>query len=88
MMFLFVLLRMAGLVQAHQQAMTREQVLREAAGQLVAAPGREGIYKAIITAVSDLVAEHGDISGISLLVSNPAEGLVVGGGVGPRLESG
>ncbi len=76
-MFLFVLLRMAGLVQAHQQAMTREQVLREAAGQLVAASGREGIYKATINAVSDLVAGHGEIAGAAFVVSNPAEGLTV-----------
>jgi diguanylate cyclase (GGDEF)-like protein/PAS domain S-box-containing protein len=76
-MFLFVLLRMAGLVQAHQQAMTREQVLREAAGQLVAASGREGIYKATINAVSDLVAGHGEIAGVAFVVSSPAEGLTV-----------
>ena len=41
-MFLLVLMRMAGLVQAHQQAVTHK-VLRKAAAELVAAPGREGV---------------------------------------------
>ena len=39
--FLLVLIRMAGLVQAHKQAMTREQVLRQAAAELVSASGRK-----------------------------------------------
>ncbi len=38
-MFLLVVLRMAGVVRAHQQAMTREQVLRREAAALVGAPG-------------------------------------------------
>jgi len=76
-MFLFVLLRMAGLVQAHQQAVTREQVLRKVAAELVAAPGREGIYQATVAAVSDLVSGHSDITGVTFAVSNPGEGLTV-----------
>ncbi|MGA2528874.1 MAG: EAL domain-containing protein [Acidimicrobiales bacterium] len=76
-MFLFVLLRMAGLVQAHQQAMTREKVLRQAAGELVAASGRDGIYHGTIAAVSELVAGQCDVLGVTLAVSSPAEGLVV-----------
>ncbi len=38
-MFLLVVLRMSGLVRAHQQAVTREQVLRREAAELVGAPG-------------------------------------------------
>ncbi|MGD0082390.1 MAG: EAL domain-containing protein [Acidimicrobiales bacterium] len=76
-MFLLVLMRMAGLVQAHQQAMTRERVLRKAAAELVAAPGNAGIYHATIAAVSALVSGHGDIVGVTLAVSSPAGGLTV-----------
>ena len=76
-MFLLVLLRMAGLVQVHQQAMTQEKVLRQAAAELVAASGREGIYQATITAVGELVAGHGDIGGVTLAVSSPARRLTV-----------
>ena len=37
-MFLLVCLRMSGVVRAHQQAVTREQVLRREAAELVAPP--------------------------------------------------
>jgi diguanylate cyclase (GGDEF)-like protein/PAS domain S-box-containing protein len=76
-MFLLVLMRMAGLVQAHQQAMTRERVLRTAAAELVAAPGNADIYQATITAVSALVSGYRDISGVTFAVSSPAGGLTV-----------
>jgi diguanylate cyclase (GGDEF)-like protein/PAS domain S-box-containing protein len=76
-MFLLVLMRMAGLVQAHQQAMTRERVLRSAAAELVAAPGNEDIYRATIAAVSALVSGHRDIVGVTFAVSSPADGFVV-----------
>ena len=58
LMFLLVVLRMSGLVRAHQEAIAREQVLRRAAGKLVAAPGRDGIYEAAITAAEELVADR------------------------------
>ena len=67
-MFLLVLMRMAGLVQAHQQAMRRESVLRQAADELVAASGREGAYQAIATAVTELVSGHNDILGVTFAV--------------------
>ena len=89
-MFLLVLARMAGLVRAHQQAMTREQVLRQAAAELVAASGRDGIYHATITAVGELVAGHCDILGVTLVMASPTDGLVVAAETGnagaPLLE--
>jgi PAS domain S-box-containing protein len=83
-MFLLVLLRMAGLVQVHQQAMTREKVLRQAAAELVAAPGRDGIYQATITAVGELVSGQCDILGITLAVSSPDVGLTLAAEAGSR----
>lgn len=71
-MFLLVLTRMAGLVQAHGQAVAREQVLRKSAAELVAAPGRDEIHQATIAAVGELVAGHGEVVGISLSVPGPA----------------
>ena len=76
-MFLLVLMRMAGLVQVHQQAMTREKVLAKAAADLVAASGRDGIYQATINAVSALVSGLSDIVGVTFAVSSPTDGLVV-----------
>ena len=76
-MFLLVLMRMAGLVQAHQQAMTREQVLRKAAAELVAASGREGIYQATIARSTRWSPEHSDVTGVTFAVSSPADGLTV-----------
>ena len=54
-MFLLVVLRMSGLVHAHQRAVTREQVLRREAAELVGAPGRSEIHEATISAVSELI---------------------------------
>jgi diguanylate cyclase (GGDEF)-like protein/PAS domain S-box-containing protein len=76
-MFLLVLMRMAGLVRDHQHAMTRERVLRTAAAELVAAPGKDGIYEATITAVSALVSGHSDAVGVTFAMSSPTAGLIV-----------
>ncbi len=76
-MFFLVLTRMSGLVKAHQQAMTREQVLRQASADLVAASGRDGIYRATFHAVNALVSGHRDIVGVALAVSNADDGLVI-----------
>ena len=89
-MFLLVLMRMAGLVQAHQQAMRREKVLRQAADELVAASGRDGTYQAIATAVNELVSGRNDILGVTFAVSRPTDGLVVvaqSGNTGDKLLS-
>ncbi len=76
-MFFLVLTRMSGLVKAHQQAMTREQVLRQASADLVSASGRDGIYRATFNAVNALVAEHRDIVGVVLAVANGDDGLAI-----------
>jgi diguanylate cyclase (GGDEF)-like protein/PAS domain S-box-containing protein len=76
-MFLLVLMRMAGLVQAHQRAMTRERVLRTAAAELVAAAGDADIYQATITAVSALISGHDDVAGVTFAVTSPTGGLTV-----------
>ena len=85
-MFLLVLMRMAGLVRVHHQAMTRERVLRTAAADLVAAPGKNGIYEATITAVSALVSGHRGVAGMALAVSGPAGELAVVAGSGEPTE--
>ncbi|MGO9911913.1 MAG: putative bifunctional diguanylate cyclase/phosphodiesterase [Acidimicrobiales bacterium] len=67
-MFLLVLTRMAGLVNVHQQAVTREQVLRSAAADLVAASGREALYEAVLADVGALASGQGEIS-VSMAVA-------------------
>jgi diguanylate cyclase (GGDEF)-like protein/PAS domain S-box-containing protein len=57
-MFLLVVMRMAGVVGAHKQAVAREQVLRREAAELVGAPSRADIYGATGRAVSELVGAH------------------------------
>jgi diguanylate cyclase (GGDEF)-like protein/PAS domain S-box-containing protein len=69
-MFLLVVLRMSGVVRAHQQAVTREQVLRREASELVGAPGRPGIHEATISAVSELVGGQVDLSSIVFAVAD------------------
>jgi diguanylate cyclase (GGDEF)-like protein/PAS domain S-box-containing protein len=69
-MFLLVVLRMAEVVWAHSQAVTREQVLRQKAGELVGAPSREEICSATVKAVEELIADRFDVSCIALAVRN------------------
>jgi hypothetical protein len=69
-MFLLVVLRMSGLVRAHQQAMTREQVLRRGAAELVGAPGRSEIHEATISAGSELVGSQAEVCSISLAMAD------------------
>ena len=77
--FLLVLLRMAGLVKAHEQSVARERILRKSAADLVAAAGRNGIYAAASAGVDALVSGHSDIVGVTLTIGNAAgETLVVG----------
>jgi diguanylate cyclase (GGDEF)-like protein/PAS domain S-box-containing protein len=79
LMFLLVLSRMAGLVRAYRQSVTREQVLRKSAAELVSAAGREGIYAATIAGIAALVSGHSDIKGFNLVVANGAGELAVVG---------
>ena len=70
-MFLLVVMRMAGVVGAHKQAVAREQVLRLEAAELVGAPARRGIYTATIRAVTDLVGAHVDDFSVVLAMADP-----------------
>jgi diguanylate cyclase (GGDEF)-like protein/PAS domain S-box-containing protein len=81
-MFLLVVLRMSGVVRAHVQAVAREQVLRREAAELVGAPGRDGIYKATVRAVSDVVGAHAEIFSVSLAMADAAGGFTVVAGPG------
>ena len=54
-LFLLVLVRMAGIMQAREQAIDREKLLRRTAAELVAAPDREGIYGVALKATRDLL---------------------------------
>ncbi len=67
-MFLLVVLRMSGLVRAHQDAVSREQVLRRESGELVGAPGRAEIHDATIKAVGELIRDR-DVRSIVLAES-------------------
>ena len=81
-MFLLVVMRMAGVVGAHKQAVDREQVLRKEAAELVGAPSRDEIYTATARAVTDLVAAHEGVFSVSLAMAD-ADGelsVVVGAG--------
>jgi diguanylate cyclase (GGDEF)-like protein/PAS domain S-box-containing protein len=68
-MFFLVVLRMSGLVRAHQQAMTREQVLRREAAELVGAPGRSEIHEATLSAISELVGGQAGVCSVSLAMA-------------------
>jgi diguanylate cyclase (GGDEF)-like protein/PAS domain S-box-containing protein len=89
LMFLLVLLRMGGLVRAHEQSVTREKVLRKSVAELVAAAGRDGIYAAAIAGFEALVSGHRDVIGVALSMANPGgEAVIVGrAGVVPDHES-
>ncbi len=74
-MFLLVLLRMAGLVWEREQAERREQILRQSAADLAAASSRDDIYRATVSGLSALVAGHDDVH---IVVAAPdADGNVV-----------
>lgn len=76
-MFLLVVMRMAGVVAAHQHAVTREQVLRRESAALVAAPDLGGVYQAAIRAVNELVGERAGVFCASLAVPGLESDLAV-----------
>jgi diguanylate cyclase (GGDEF)-like protein/PAS domain S-box-containing protein len=82
LMFLLVLLRMAGVVRAHEQAVTREHVLRRSSAELLAAAGRDGIYAATIAGVNALVSGHQDLLSVSLAIADETDEPVVIGRAG------
>jgi diguanylate cyclase (GGDEF)-like protein/PAS domain S-box-containing protein len=77
LMFLLVLVRMSGLVTVHQQAVARERVLRRAASELVAAPGRLDIYEATITAIGELVSGLDKVLDITVAVRDETGSLSI-----------
>jgi diguanylate cyclase (GGDEF)-like protein/PAS domain S-box-containing protein len=76
-MFLMVLLRMAGLIWERERAENREQVLRTSASELVAASGRDAIYQAAMAGLGALVTGHDDTVDIALAVTDPAGDLTI-----------
>jgi len=66
MLFILVVLRMAGLVRRQEQSALREKALRNAGAALVTATNRESIYAATLQAASALVGDEG---GLRLLVA-------------------
>jgi diguanylate cyclase (GGDEF)-like protein/PAS domain S-box-containing protein len=66
MLFVLVVLRMAGLVRRQEQSTLREKALRNAGAALVTATNRQSIYTATLQAARSLV---GDDGGLRLLVA-------------------
>ena len=66
MLFVLVVLRMAGLVRRQEQSALREKALRNAGAALVTATNRESIYAATLQAARALVGDEG---GLRLLVA-------------------
>jgi diguanylate cyclase (GGDEF)-like protein/PAS domain S-box-containing protein len=54
-LFLLVLVRMAGIMQAREETIEREKLLRRTAAELVAAPNREAIYEGALKATQNLL---------------------------------
>jgi diguanylate cyclase (GGDEF)-like protein/PAS domain S-box-containing protein len=73
-LFLLVVVRMAGLVRQEERALVREQVLREAGIDLVAAAGREQVYEAAIAGVQRL---FGDEVAVRLALVDDGGGIIV-----------
>jgi diguanylate cyclase (GGDEF)-like protein/PAS domain S-box-containing protein len=57
-LFLLVLVRMAGIMQTREQAIDRERLLRQTSAALVAAPDRKGIYGVALDATQDLLGKE------------------------------
>jgi diguanylate cyclase (GGDEF)-like protein/PAS domain S-box-containing protein len=57
-LFLLVLVRLAGFVRRHERAVTRERILREAGAVLVGALNRKDIYAAALKAAMDLMKDE------------------------------
>jgi diguanylate cyclase (GGDEF)-like protein/PAS domain S-box-containing protein len=66
MLFVLVVLRMAGLVRRQEQSTLREKALRNAGAALVTATNRQSIYTATLQAARSLVGNDG---GLRLLVA-------------------
>jgi diguanylate cyclase (GGDEF)-like protein/PAS domain S-box-containing protein len=65
-LFLLVVMRMAGLIRGQERSTRRERALREAGAELVTATNRDGIYTAAVDAARSLA---GDATSIRLCVA-------------------
>ncbi|MGD0167025.1 MAG: EAL domain-containing protein [Gaiellaceae bacterium] len=74
LLFLLVVIRMAGLVRQEETALAREQALREAGIDLVAAAGKEQVYEASISGVRRLL---GNEAAVRLALVDAGGGVVV-----------
>ena len=73
-LFLLVVVRMAGLVRQEEKALAREQALRNAGIDLVAAAGREQVYEAAISGAQRLL---GNEAAIRLALVDDDGGVIV-----------
>jgi diguanylate cyclase (GGDEF)-like protein/PAS domain S-box-containing protein len=75
-LFLLVLARMAGIMRTREQAIDRERLLRKTSAALVAAPHREGVYRAALDASQDLLGK-GSRSWVGVAMGSSEEVTVV-----------
>jgi len=71
LLYLLIMSRLSGLMSQLGRAVSREQVLRNAATNFVAIPYREGIYSAAMKAIAKLTGDH--IDHIQLITGLPDE---------------
>jgi diguanylate cyclase (GGDEF)-like protein/PAS domain S-box-containing protein len=86
-LFLLVVMRMAGLIRGQERSTRRERALREAGAELVTATSRDGIYTAAVDAARSLA---GDATSIRLCVAldDPEQFTVVAAVGGEALTGG
>ncbi len=75
-LFLLVLVRMAGIMHTREAAIKRERLLRRTAAELVAAPDREGIYEVALEATRELLGD-GSRSWVGIAMGSLEEVTVV-----------
>ena len=75
-LFLLVLVRMAGIMHTREAAIKRERLLRRTAAELVAAPDREGIYEVALQATRELLGD-GSRSWVGIAMGSLEEVTVV-----------
>ncbi|MDQ3913122.1 MAG: EAL domain-containing protein [Actinomycetota bacterium] len=87
-LFLLVLIRMAGIMQNRERAIDQEKLLRRTAADLVAAPDRENIYQVALDTTRALVGEMprtwvgiatGSLEDVTLVAATGGQGSEVAG---------
>lgn len=82
LLFLLILVRMSGLTELLERAVSREQALRSAAAAFVATPYQEGVYAATLQAIAQL--SGGPVEHIRLVVGLLEEPVLVASLKGQR----